>query len=244
MRSISGESLNIAKCMVSRLDSLRRHGLHAIAAGLLLVWTSVGAAGGQGTYKWVDEKGVTHYSDTLPPQYTNNANTVLDRHALPVDSTPAALTPEQRRARAAEAARQAELDRRNEERRREQIALLNLYSDADEIDRVRERSLAPIETKVQAAVEKAKRAQVEKEQLEALLEFYNGVDKSGNRRTPPADLLRALEVRKLEVKSETDLVDALRQQEATIRTRYDDEKRRYVDAKRAQATWESTNLPK
>jgi len=244
MRSISGASPNIAKCMASYLDSALRGGLFAMAAGLVFACTSVEAAGGQGTYKWIDEKGVTHYSDTLPPQYTNNANQVLDRHALPVDSTPAALTPEQRRIRAAEAARQAELDRRNEERRREQIALLNLYSDAEEIDRVRERSLAPIETKVQAALEKAKRAQVEKEQLEALLEFYNGVDKSGNRRTPPADLLRALEVRKLELKSENDLVDALRQQETTIRNRYDDERRRYVEAKRAQATWESTNLPK
>jgi Domain of unknown function (DUF4124) len=210
----------------------------------ILACTAPAWAAGPGTYKWVDEKGVTHYSDTLPPQYVNNANTVLDRRALPVDATPAALTPEQRKARAAEAARQAEIERKSEDRRREQIALLNLYSDAGEIDRVRERSIAPIESKIQAAMEKVKRAQVEREQLEGLLEFYNGVDKTGKPRVPPTDLLRALEVRKLEYKSESDLVEALRQQQATIRTRYEDEKRRYLEAKRAQANWEAANLPK
>ena len=35
---------------------------------LLLTWLLLPlAAGAQGLYKWVDEKGVVHYSDTPPP---------------------------------------------------------------------------------------------------------------------------------------------------------------------------------
>ena len=51
------------------------------------------------TYKWVDEKGVVHYTDKMPPEAVNKANVELDKQGMPVKQTEPALTPEQRRAK-------------------------------------------------------------------------------------------------------------------------------------------------
>ncbi len=52
------------------------------------------------TYKWVDEKGVIHYTDKLPPEEVNKANVELNKQGIPVKKTEPAPTPEQRRAKA------------------------------------------------------------------------------------------------------------------------------------------------
>lgn len=98
-----------------------------------------------GTYKWVDERGVTHYGDAIPPAYVNAATTELSKKGLVVRQTAPALTDEQRQAR------QAELDRRNEEaqrareQRRRDNALLNTYTSVSEIDLTRDRNLQQAE---------------------------------------------------------------------------------------------------
>ena len=47
------------------------------------------------TYKWVDEKGVTHYTDKMPTEAAGKGSTVLDKQARPVKKIDPALTPEQ-----------------------------------------------------------------------------------------------------------------------------------------------------
>ena len=65
-------------------------------------------------YKWVDDKGVVHYTDKIPPEAVDKANTELSKEGIPVKKTDKVLTPEQRRAIAEEqekkrlAARQVE----------------------------------------------------------------------------------------------------------------------------------------
>jgi hypothetical protein len=49
-------------------------------------------------YKWVDEKGIVHYTDTLPPEAVDKARTELNKQGVTVKQTDKALTPEQRRA--------------------------------------------------------------------------------------------------------------------------------------------------
>src|SRR5205823_3188528 len=56
------------------------------------------------TYKWVDDKGVVHYTDKIPPEAINKANVQLDKQGVPIKRTEPAPTLEQRKAKADEEA--------------------------------------------------------------------------------------------------------------------------------------------
>jgi len=49
-------------------------------------------------YKWVDDQGVVHYTDKMPPEAINKGNTELNKQGITIKKTEPALTPEQRRA--------------------------------------------------------------------------------------------------------------------------------------------------
>ena len=52
-------------------------------------------------YKWVDEKGVVHYGDSIPPQYAKQERSVLNRHGVEVGRLEGEKTDAQRAADAA-----------------------------------------------------------------------------------------------------------------------------------------------
>lgn len=89
-------------------------------------------------YKWVDEKGNTHYGDNVPPQYTDRAGDQLKKSGrvakaetkvnLPRVSEPEAEKPK------ADAKGQIE-------RQRQDTALLATYASESEIDQARDREL-------------------------------------------------------------------------------------------------------
>src|SRR5690242_11531625 len=70
---------------------------HCLAVALLC---SVGLAQaadnkGVGAYKWEDENGVTHYGDSVPPQFAKKESTVLNKQGMEVGRTEAQKSPEE-----------------------------------------------------------------------------------------------------------------------------------------------------
>src|SRR3989339_1975565 len=51
-------------------------------------------------YKWVDDKGITHYGETIPPEYANKDRTLLNKSGIVV-KTQEVLTADERRAKEA-----------------------------------------------------------------------------------------------------------------------------------------------
>jgi len=93
-------------------------------------------------YKWVDDRGVTHYGEIIPPQFRNTSATELSKRGVTLNRIDGTLTPEQRKS-AEERARldKAEQKRKLTQRRRDN-ALLKTYTTTREIDVARERTLA------------------------------------------------------------------------------------------------------
>src|SRR5262245_10913832 len=96
------------------------------------------------TYRWVDEKGVVHYGDTLPPQYSQQESSVLNgqgvevaRHAAP--KTPAQLAEEEQNYQ--EKLRQKQRD----------AFLLTTYTSAKDIEELRDQRLEQIKGQKSAA---------------------------------------------------------------------------------------------
>ncbi|MGH8757792.1 MAG: DUF4124 domain-containing protein, partial [Burkholderiales bacterium] len=72
---------------------------------LLLLFAMPGVHALAVMYKWVDENGVTHYGDSIPPEYRSRANEELNKRGVIIKKNDAALTPEQIKAKEEELAK-------------------------------------------------------------------------------------------------------------------------------------------
>jgi hypothetical protein len=90
-----------------------------------------GASNGRTLYKWVDEQGVTHYGDRVPPEYATQERHVINSQGVEINRLEAQKTPE---ALAAEDQKRAEVEQsKNRDRN-----LLNTYASVQEIERLRD----------------------------------------------------------------------------------------------------------
>ena len=80
-------------------------------------------------YKWVDEHGVTHFGDSIPPQYRDLPKDVVNEHGVAVDHLEGKKTPEQLEAERLENERLQAI----ELQRRADQALLATYLSVEEI---------------------------------------------------------------------------------------------------------------
>ena len=93
-------------------------------------------------YKWVDESGVTHYGETIPPEYANRDTKMLDKGRV-TDRSETFDTDKLKSSKKETVADKAVLDAR-----RRDEALLNSYSNEKEIDLARDRNLLQIDARV------------------------------------------------------------------------------------------------
>jgi hypothetical protein len=90
-----------------------------------------GASSGRTLYKWVDEQGVTHYGDHIPPEYAAQEKQVINSQGVEINRLEAQKSPE---ALAAEEQKRAEADQAQSRDRN----LLNTYGSVQEIERLRD----------------------------------------------------------------------------------------------------------
>jgi Domain of unknown function (DUF4124) len=89
------------------------------------------ASNGRTLYKWVDEQGVTHYGDRIPPEYAGQEQHVMNSQGIEISRLEAQKSPE---AMAAEDQKRAEAEQsKNRDRN-----LLNTYASVQEIERLRD----------------------------------------------------------------------------------------------------------
>jgi hypothetical protein len=96
------------------------------------------------TYKWVDENGVTHYGDTVPAEYSQREQTVLNSQGLVTEKRLAEMSP-------AEAAAYAARQREESRRKQHDMFLVSTYPSVKEIENVRDARLDQINAQVVAA---------------------------------------------------------------------------------------------
>ena len=182
------------------------------------------AVGAAKIFKWVDEKGVTHYGETIPPEYKNQASTEMSKHGVTVRKVEAANTGlEQKKAAEEKAIKDREEKQRAFEQRRRDMALMNTYTSAREIDEHRERTLqVPMQT-LKGVEPRLKKAQ---DRLASLQSQAAALAKKGK----PTDLLdQDIADEKAEIDSmKADMDRGLAQIEA-IKVKFDVDKKRYLE---------------
>jgi hypothetical protein len=173
------------------------------------------------TYKWVDEKGVIHYTDKMPPEAINKGNVELNKQGVTVRKTEPAPTPEQLRAKQQEEARQKELQKQRDEQARRDRALLSSYTSEAEIDLARNRSLRTIESVVQSSKAYGEQLARRKAGIEARRKAEYA-DKP-----MPAALERELETINAELAKQEDLLMLKQKEVVAVNAKYDADKNRW-----------------
>ena len=113
-----------------------------ITLAATLALATSGASGAAKLYKWVDEKGQVHYTESMPPEYNNNGNTEMDKRGRVLKKNDAVAPPEQSKLSDQDSARRKAEEKRLAEQRRRDHALINTYTNETEIDVARDRNLS------------------------------------------------------------------------------------------------------
>lgn len=188
---------------------------------ILLTLASLPASAGT-IKKWVDERGVTHYGDTIPPQYVNQGSSEISSQGIVVKRTERATTAEERKALEEEKTRQQEAELKEMEQQRRDRALLNTYTSEKEIDLARERNVQQAEVQVKSTELRIK--QVE-ERLAKFRRQADAMSKSG--KPLPADLRDDLADAEREALHLRESVQQKKKDMEAIRARFDADKQRF-----------------
>jgi hypothetical protein len=189
----------------------RTYGICMALLPLGLAIGEVSAEGGK-IVKWVDEKGVTHYGDVVPPQYSNRDSTVINRQGMVIKRNQVNAAPQ---ASAGESQQQAEQQRRDR-------ALKAAYTTEEEIDLAKERNLQMDEASMlglQQSLASAKGRQAS---------HKKSADDLAKRKKPiPNDLKKDIKDSEAEIaKIEGQIAERRKVMEAT-RQRFDNDKIRF-----------------
>jgi hypothetical protein len=108
----------------------------AMLSGALAERAGAGAAEKSSKfYKWVDQQGVTHYGDHIPPEYASQEREIINARGVEIDHLDAQKSPDQL---AAEDQRRIDAESAGSRDRN----LLNTYVSLQEIERLRDQRLA------------------------------------------------------------------------------------------------------
>ncbi len=110
-------------------------------------------------YKWVDADGVTHYGETIPPEYAGRDTKMLDKGR--VTDRDDSFDDNKKKATKKETAE----DKAAKEARRKDEALLNSFTNEKEIDLARDRALLQIEARINSFTTLIKSAQANLDDL-------------------------------------------------------------------------------
>lgn len=194
---------------------------------LLLVLVSFPASAKM--YKWVDEKGNTHFGDTIPAQYAGQGSTEYSKKGTVVKQTDRALTSEQRKAQEDALAQEKEEERKKVEQKRRDTALLNTYTTEKEIDLVRDRNLQQAELQLQGMELRIKQVQPRYDQFRSQANALV----AKNKPVSPG-LQQELETTASELKRLHDMVKRKRLEMDGLRAKFEQDRQRFRELSRVE----------
>lgn len=175
--------------------------------------------------KWKDEKGITHYGDSVPAQYVNRESSEISKQGITLKRYKPVSVQDQ----AIDAAKLAQ-DKKDK-------ALLNAFTNADEIDLARDRNL-------QLDIIALENLQLQKKNsFKKLVDNQNYANKFIKKNKPvPADLGDEIKKNQAEVVKKAQQINERKAAMEETRKRFDNDKMRYIAIK--NNTTEASAMPK
>lgn len=169
-----------------------------------------------------DASGRKVCGDFLPEPCQGRAYEERDNRGFVSKMVDAPLTAEQQARRDAEKTKKEEDKKKAAEERRRTLALLSTYSSEKDIIFARDRQLAEVDKNLKESQQRLEDARKKKIKLDSDKEFYKG-------KPLPYQVKAQITDNEKEVKAQQAAVEARIRDMDDIRTRFDEEKRRYLE---------------
>jgi hypothetical protein len=139
----------------------------------LVLLSAATAASAQSTlFRCVDEKGVTHYGETMPAACAKKDVTELSKQGRTLRKLDAPLTPEQQKAKVEAEAKQRENDKKVAQQKQKDLALLGTYGAEREIDMIRDKDVLQFDQRKRFLDARIADVEARLEKVTNQMEFY------------------------------------------------------------------------
>lgn len=196
-----------------------------LVAGSATAWAAqTGSKRDKPLYKWVDEKGVVHYGDSIPAQYSKQERRVLNDQGVEVGRLEAERTDAQR---AEEEARRRAL---SGARQRDQI-LLTTYMSAEQIEQLRDQRLDLIQGQIRVANQYLDTLNSRLEKLHTQAQFFRPYSTNEGAAPMPDQLAEDLVRTINEIRVQKRNLAAKRQEQHALRAQFQTDIDRFRELK-------------
>ena len=186
-------------------------------------------AGGAVAYRWVDENGVVHYGDRLPPQYAKKESAILNKQGVEVGHTEAQKSADQ----------VAEEQRRQEavlRQKQHDAFLLTTYTSVKDIEALRDERLDQISGQRRAAEAYVESLHTRLNALQTRARNFAPYSDKPDARRMPDDLAEDLVRTMNEMKSQKNGLAAKDKEEATLRADFQSDIERFRELRKVVST--------
>ena len=195
------------------------------ALPLILILASVaGSAAAQSdkgvAYRWVDEHGVVHYGDSIPPKYARDSRQILNSQGVEIGHVDAAKSPAQVAAEQRAQARQLA-------QKQHDYFLLSTYTSVKDIESLRDERLSQIAAQQTAAQQYVQSLQSRLSALQSRAQQFKPYSSRPNAPRMPDDLAQELVQTLGEVRVQDQAIQARSEQEAQVRAQFQSDIERY-----------------
>jgi hypothetical protein len=183
---------------------------------------------GKTAYKWVDEKGVIHYGDSVPAEYSQREQRQLNSQGVEIAKRQAEMTP-------AEAAAYAKKQKEELERKNHDLFLVSTYPSVKEIEDVRDVRLDQVNGQIAAAEQYIASLTTRVDGLKQRSMMFAPYNTNPGARRMPDDLAEEMVRALSELRTQNAALDTRRKERDTVVAQFDADIKRFKELRTSAA---------
>ncbi|HLK71952.1 MAG TPA: DUF4124 domain-containing protein [Steroidobacteraceae bacterium] len=203
-----------------RIGALAACGALAILAAAASVAAPNGDDATVRVYKWTDAQGITHYGDSVPPQYSQDSRDVLNEQGVQIGHVVG-------RESASQFSAEQQVAQEAAAREQHDKFLLSTYASSSEIEQLRDERLDQIDGQIKASASYIDSLTLRLAALEERAEHFSPYSTGGNARRMPDDLAEELVNTSNEARLQRSALEAKRQAQSDMRVQFQTDIQRY-----------------
>jgi hypothetical protein len=165
-------------------------------------------------YRWVDEQGVVHYGDSIPPQYAEKEHAVLNNQGLEIGHSDAQKTAEQ-------LALEAKDQEANRKQQQHDNFLLTTYTSVKDIESLRDVRLDQLQSQRTAAEQYVENLHSRLVALQGRAKHFRPYNERADVRRMPDDLAEDLVHTLNEMRTQSHALNLKNEEVSTVRAQFD-----------------------
>ena len=210
------------------MPTLARAATFSLALLCACAWGAACRAENTAAYKWVDDQGVTHYGDRIPPQYSQKESTLLNKEGVPIGHKEATKS-------AAEVAAEANAQEQLARQKQHDSFLLATYTSVKDIEQLRDERLLQVKSQRVAAEQYVASLSERLTALQARAQNFKPYSTRPDAHRMPDDLAEQMVHTLNDIRTQKAALTLSQEEEAKTQAQFQSDIDRYRELRAAQA---------